>query len=143
MSCEMPLITAWNNLLDRWAWKPEGQARDMFHAFFMVYDKLVMQEREVHIGKLVKSVFDESGMSVAELARRLHCERTNVYTIFRRSSVDVELLSRLSKILKHNFLADAMQLYGLPYSHTQVNFSLSLEDFSAEKMERLKELLSD
>ena len=46
-----------------------------------------MPKQEVHIGKLVKSVFDESGMTVSELARRLCCERTNVYSIFRRSSM--------------------------------------------------------
>ena len=27
--------TAWNDLLDVWAWKPEAQARNTFHAFFM------------------------------------------------------------------------------------------------------------
>lgn len=72
-----------------------------------------MPKQEVHIGKLVKSVFDESGMTVSELARRLCCERTNVYSIFRRSSIDTELLARLSLILHHNFLADAIRLYGL------------------------------
>lgn len=29
--------TAWNNLLDVWAWKPGTQARIMFHAFFMSF----------------------------------------------------------------------------------------------------------
>ena len=72
-----------------------------------------MPKQEVHIGKLVKSVFDESGMTVSELARRLCCERTNVYSIFRRSSIDIELLARLSLILHHNFLADAIRLYDL------------------------------
>ena len=99
--------------------------------------------KEAHIGQLVKKVFDDNGMTVSELARRLHCERTNVYTIFRRRSMDVEQLAKLSKILNHNFLEDAMQLYGLSYAHTQLNFSISLEDFSAEKIERLKEMLSD
>ncbi|MBQ6668099.1 MAG: helix-turn-helix transcriptional regulator [Bacteroidales bacterium] len=60
--------------------------------------------KEVHIGQLVKSVFDSSGMSVSELARRLHCERTNVYSIFSRYNMDVGLLVSLSKVLKHNFL---------------------------------------
>lgn len=110
----------------------------------MVYDKLVMQEREVHIGKLVKSVFSDSGMSVAELARQLHCERTNVYTIFRRRSVDVELLSRLSKILKHNFLADAMQLYGLFGTlPPQLNLTIRFDELTDEKVARLKEVLEE
>ena len=139
----MPLITAWNNLLDRWAWKPEGQARDIFHAFYMVYDKLTMQEREVHIGKLVKSVFDESGMSVAELARRLHCERPNVYSIFNRHNMDVGLLIVLSKILNHNFLADIIRLYKLPDTPcSQLSINISLDNFTSEQIDRLKALLN-
>ena len=66
-----------------------------------------------HIGQLVKSVFDESGMTVSELARQLRCERTNIYTIFKRRTVDIELLAMLSEHLNHNFLDDAMRLYGL------------------------------
>ncbi|MBQ7550347.1 MAG: hypothetical protein IJT04_02320 [Bacteroidales bacterium] len=103
-----------------------------------------MQDGGVHIGKLVKSVFSDSGMSVAELARQLHCERTNVYTIFRRRTIDVELLSRLSKILKHNFLADAMQLYGLSDTfRSQPNLTIRFDELTDEKVARLKEVLEE
>ena len=98
----------------------------------------------VHIGQLVKSVFDESGMSVSELARQLRCERTNVYTIFKRRTVDVELLAMLSKILNHNFLDDAMRLYGLTATFSpKLNICIGFEDFSAEKMERLLEIIAE
>lgn len=98
----------------------------------------------VHIGQLVKSVFDESGMTVSELARQLHCERTNVYTIFRRRTIDVELLAILSEILNHNFLGDAMRLYGLTATFSpKLNICIGFEDFTTEKMERLKEVLSE
>ncbi|MBR1991164.1 MAG: hypothetical protein IJ986_02695 [Bacteroidales bacterium] len=100
-----------------------------------------MEHSEVHIGKLVKAVFDGSGLTVAELARRLHCERTNVYTIFRRRSIDVELLARLSNILGHNFLDDAMRLYGL--SAPSLNLTLRLDHLSAEKLSRLSALLAE
>lgn len=97
----------------------------------------------VHIGQLVKSVFDESGMSVSELARHLHCERTNVYTIFKRRTIDVELLAMLSEILNHNFLDDAMRLYGLTATFSpKLNICIDFEDFSAEKMKRLAEMIS-
>jgi len=99
--------------------------------------------KEVHIGQLVKSVFDSSGMSVSELARRLHCERTNVYTIFRRRTMDVELLAMLSKILNHNFFEDVVKLYGLTCPHTQLNIQIPLEEFNIEKMSRLAELLTN
>lgn len=98
----------------------------------------------VHIGQLVKSVFDESGMSVSELARRLRCERTNVYTIFRRRTIDVELLAMLSEILNHNFLDDAMRLYGLADTFSlKLNICIGFEDFTAEKMERLSAALAE
>ena len=98
----------------------------------------------VHIGQLVKSVFDESGMTVSELARKLHCERTNVYTIFRRRTVDVELLAMLSEILDHNFLDDAMKLYGLTATFSpKLELNIGFDDFTAEKVERLKEVLSE
>ena len=98
----------------------------------------------VHIGQLVKSVFDESGMTVSELARQLRCERTNVYTIFRRRTIDVELLAMLSIILNHNFLDDAMRLYGLTATFSpKLNICIGFEDFSAEKMKRLAEVISE
>ena len=98
----------------------------------------------VHIGQLVKSVFDESGMSVSELARQLRCERTNVYTIFKRRSVDVELLVMLSEILHHNFLDVVMQLYGLTSTFSpKLNLSINLDDFTTQKMVHLAEILAE
>lgn len=99
---------------------------------------------KVHIGHLIKSVFDESGMTVSELARQLHCERTNVYTIFRRRTVDVELLAMLSEILNHNFLDDAMKLYGLTATFSpKLELNIGFEGLTTEKVERLKEVLSE
>ncbi len=101
-------------------------------------------QEKLHIGQMIKAVFDESGISVSELARQLHCERTNVYTIFKRRTVDVELLANLSEILDHNFLDDAMRLYGLSASFSpKLNLCISLDDFTVEKMERLAEVLAD
>ena len=98
----------------------------------------------VHIGQLVKSVFDESGMTVSELARQLRCERTNVYTIFKRRTIDVELLAMLSIILNHNFLDDAMRLYGLTATFSpELNICIGFEDFSVEKIERLAKMLDE
>jgi len=103
-----------------------------------------MNKDNVHIGHLIKSVFDKSGMSVSELARQLHCERTNVYTIFKRRTIDVELLAMLSEILNHNFLDDAMRLYGLTATFSpKLNLCISFDDFTTEKMERLAEMLDE
>ena len=103
-----------------------------------------MVNDNVHIGQLIKSVFDESGMTVSELARQLHCELTNVYTIFKRRTVDVELLAMLSEILSHNFLDDAMRLYGLTATFSpKLNLSISLDNFTIDKMERLADVIAE
>lgn len=61
---------------------------------------------DVHVGELIKKRVSELGLSVSEFARRLHCNRQNVYDIFARRSVDIELLQRISKILQHDFIAE-------------------------------------
>ena len=40
------------------------------------------------------------------LARKINCDRTNIYKIFQRPSIDTALLSRISKALDHDFFAD-------------------------------------
>lgn len=46
------------------------------------------------------------GRSVAWLATQMNYERANVYNIFRRKSIDTELLRKLSVLLKYNFFFD-------------------------------------
>lgn len=58
----------------------------------------------IHIGKIIETVFQEQGRSPSWFARQLHCNRSNIYNIFKRSSIDTALLLRISKILKHNFI---------------------------------------
>ena len=101
-----------------------------------------MQDKEIHIGQLVKSVFDNSHLSVSELARQLHCDRSNVYSIFQRRSIDVELLAKLSKILDYNFLEEAMLLYKLPTaSASKLQLDITLNEIDTEKLHQLTELI--
>lgn len=59
----------------------------------------------IHIGKLIEAELHRQEHSVTWLARKLYCDRTNVYNIFKRTSIDTELLYRISVILKHNFFS--------------------------------------
>ena len=62
----------------------------------------------IHVGDMVKCVFAQKPRSctVAWLARNLNCDRSNIYDIFTRQSLDTGLLIRLSKVLDHDFFAD-------------------------------------
>ncbi len=100
------------------------------------------ENKNIHIGQLVKSVFDDRHLNVSELARQLHCDRSNVYSIFQRRSIDIELLAKLSKVLNYNFLEEAMKLYGLPsVTSARLNLNISIADIETEEMRRLTELL--
>lgn len=57
----------------------------------------------IHIGKLIEHELHQQKRSVTWFARGLYCERTNVYHIFKRQSLDTELLLRISKLLQHDF----------------------------------------
>lgn len=64
-----------------------------------------------HAGEKVKEYLKASGMSVSEFAKRLNCHRQNVYDIFKRQDVDLQMLQRISKVLDHDFVTElyAMQ----------------------------------
>ena len=77
-----------------------------------------------HAGERVKEVFDASGLSVSEFARRLNCHRQNVYDIFKRQDIDVPLLQRISKVLEHDFVTE---LYAAKGSKKTLKFSVTVE----------------
>ncbi|MEW6468947.1 MAG: helix-turn-helix transcriptional regulator [Bacteroidota bacterium] len=57
----------------------------------------------IHIGSKVRKVFEKSGMTVSEFARRINKSRENVYSIFNRKSIDTELLQEISRVLQYDF----------------------------------------
>lgn len=59
----------------------------------------------VHIGKEIKAELRRQERGVSWLADKLHCDRTNVYDIFKREGIDTRLLERISIILNRNFFA--------------------------------------
>ena len=59
----------------------------------------------VHIGKKIEEEFYRQGRSVSWFAGKLCCDRTNVYNIFKRESIDTALLLKISLTLDHNFFS--------------------------------------
>lgn len=45
------------------------------------------------------------GKTVSWMARRLSCCRTNVYKIYEKKSIDMDLLMRISYLLDYNFFS--------------------------------------
>ena len=57
----------------------------------------------IHIGKLIEEELHRQERSVTWFANKLYCDRTNTYKIFKRQSIDTELLLRISQVLHVNF----------------------------------------
>jgi len=60
----------------------------------------------IHIGSLIEQELRRQDRYVTWLASELHCDRTNVYKIFKKKSIDTKLLENISVILRHNFFLD-------------------------------------
>ena len=59
-----------------------------------------------HAGQLIEHTLHSQGRTVTWFAKQLCCTRPNIYKIFRKSNIDMQLLWRISDILNHNFFKD-------------------------------------
>ena len=60
----------------------------------------------IHIGHRIQEEIKNQGRTITWFAQHICCTRENVYDIFKRTNIDTELLSRISKVLNHNFFQD-------------------------------------
>lgn len=58
-----------------------------------------------HIGQLIRQELRRQERSVAWFARQLSCDRSNIYRIFQKESIDTYLLVRIFIILQYNFFS--------------------------------------
>ena len=73
-------------------------------SFVLVMDKQHLEKcPQQHIGSVIKEELERQERTVSWFARKLCCDRSNVYKIFKRTTIDTELLLRISKILNRNF----------------------------------------
>jgi hypothetical protein len=59
---------------------------------------------EMHLGQMIKNRLKDTGMKKTEFARRINITSQNVYDIFKRKSIDSNLLLAISETLNFNFL---------------------------------------
>lgn len=57
----------------------------------------------IHIGHLIHEQLRKDQRSVSWLAREIGCTRNHLYKVFRRPSLDGELLLSISLAMKFNF----------------------------------------
>ncbi len=59
----------------------------------------------IHIGHLIRQELIRQERSPSWLARKINCERTNIYDIFERVSINTDLLAKISRVLDYDFFA--------------------------------------
>ncbi|MDR2810566.1 MAG: XRE family transcriptional regulator [Tannerellaceae bacterium] len=62
-------------------------------------------EEKLHVGRLIQAKMQEDGRSVSWLAGKLHCDRSNIYRIYRSHHIDTEQLLKISVMLHHDFFS--------------------------------------
>ncbi len=58
------------------------------------------------IGTIIREELEKQERSVTWFARKLSCDRSNVYRLFQKHSIDTALLMRISVILGRDFFAE-------------------------------------
>jgi len=61
------------------------------------------------IESLIKAELERQERSISWFARKIGYDRSTVYRIFQRNSIDTQLLARISNVLNHDFFADLSQ----------------------------------
>lgn len=74
---------------------------------------------KVHIGSLIGNELRRQRRPAAWLAQEICCDRTNVYKILRKGSIDTELLCRISMALEHDFFAEFQSACGFAKARRQ------------------------
>ena len=61
--------------------------------------------KDKHLGTYIKNRVKEKGITVSEFARRIHCTRRNIYQIYKKNSLDTDLINRISLALEIDLLS--------------------------------------
>jgi hypothetical protein len=108
---------------------------------------------DIHIGTLIQERARILRIGPTELGIMIDTSKQNIYGIFKRQSIDTQLLFRISQALKHDFFqyhSKMLHLEGIePSRHNGENgaesFSERLEDLARENayLRRLNGLLEE
>lgn len=63
----------------------------------------------IHAGHLIKQVLCKKGRTVTWFASKMNCTRTNIYKIFHKNNLDVDILWRASCILNYDLFSHISQ----------------------------------
>ena len=106
---------------------------------------------KVHIGKKIKEVWRKSRLKGTEFASLINRDRQVIYDIFKRESIDTELLQQISKVLNHDFFSyysndpliikDPRDKFGYATKDELAHVTRDIESFIKQEFSKLREEL--
>ena len=95
-----------------------------------------MDLKTIHLGTMVKRELKAQGRTVVWLARTINMERSSIYKIFERNSMDVGLLIRISLVMDHDFFQDVSEKIRDNYDEIVELFLNNQDDVSKKRKKR-------
>lgn len=90
---------------------------------------------DIHIGELIRIRSKELRIGPTELGAKIETSKQNVYGIFKRKSIDTELLSKICKALDYDFFKDLSASLDGQYSSTMAGLG-SFDGMGEESPEK-------
>jgi ribosome biogenesis protein Nip4 len=80
-----------------------------FCVLFLKRTTMKFKMKDVHIGNMIHEELLRQGRTVNWFAKEIYCEKSNIYKMFKRKSIDLAQLIKVSNALDHNFLKDCYE----------------------------------
>ena len=105
-------------------------------------------EQHLNIGGKIKEVFDAKKMRLKDFAESVGIARQNIYRIFEKDTIDIELLLQISLVLDYNFLqyytnessGTYNYKFGINHNKTEVDSNKEIEQLKSELKLARKEI---
>jgi transcriptional regulator with XRE-family HTH domain len=99
--------------------------------------------QNIHIGSIIKEVLTKKSMTVTEFGNKINRERTTVYDIFSRKSIDIDLLIQISNVLDYDFIHEVYFPQNNATPHTaphKILIAIEVDVNEVKKLELPKEI---
>jgi transcriptional regulator with XRE-family HTH domain len=95
--------------------------------------------QNIHIGSIIEQKLNERSISIEHFADMINRHRTTVYSIFRRKSIDIELLIKISEALEYDFVHEVYFPENTVRNERQIFIGMAITQDELDKMELPKE----
>ena len=98
--------------------------------------------QNIHIGSIIEKKLIERSISIEKFANMIGRHRTTVYSIFKRKSIDIDLLIKISEVLEYDFVHEVYFPESTMRSNRQIFIGMAIIRDELEKMELPKDFFT-